>query len=389
MEINDQSTDPLDEKTPPGNVSEPGKGLSPGLDEDIDSGAPTLAALTQHIAVSQAADLARLGHYSQAETLLDSLEGKETAEILDLKARICAQQGRLSEAQSLWERALALEPGNPDYLAGLEYVQNAAKPVRTRRIFSVGFWLGLALILVIILGLIWLNRWNQSMNKALADVSQLAQDAHDLNAQAIGENALREQAAGEQVLSTQAPSAPPGIGIDDLEKLRLELLGAAEVNQTSLAGQVAQLKSGQDEILAGLQPSAASQQEFQLEMPGVKSSQGAGGTQILFDEGLFAYGWTLKPAARQQLIEVGAKLAAYGEDIHIKLIGYQTDEESDKYFDLGLLRAVVVYDFLVKNTQLSEDVFSLEPQGSRGLPFPLDTAADRSRNLTVEMIVSQ
>ncbi len=148
------------------------------------------------------------------------------------------------------------------------------------------------------------------------------------------------------------------------------------------------MQSSQDEILAGLQPSVVPQQEFLLEMPGVKFSQGAGGTQILFDEGLFAYGWTLKPAARQQLIEVGAKLAAYGEDLHIKLIGYQTDEESDKYFDLGLLRAVVVYDFLVKNTQLSGDVFSLEPQGSRGLPFPLDTAADRSRNLTVEMIVS-
>ncbi len=203
--------------------------------ESLEAGAPSLAAITRQIALSQAADLARVGQYSQAVALLDSLQSDETPEVLDLKARIRAQQGHLVEAQSLWERALALEPGNPDYLAGLEYVQNAAKPVRTRRIFSVGFWLGLALILGIILGLIWLNRWNQSMNKALAEVSQLAQDAHDLNAQAIGENAISDQAPGEQVFSTQAPGALPGIGIADLEKLRQDLLGAVQ-GESNLPG---------------------------------------------------------------------------------------------------------------------------------------------------------
>ena len=404
MEISDESAETSPEQdeavtkngttVPATTELEPETAISPPVDpiESLEAGAPSLAAITQQIALSQAADLARVGQYSQAEALLDSLQGEETPEVLDLKARIRAQQGRLAEAQSLWERALTIDPGNPDYLQGLEYVQKAQIPVRTKRIFTTGFWLGLALILALIIGVIWLSRWNQAMQSTLTEVSKLAQEANTAVSNSNKTAALiqtPELAQGVKPATAPAIPSEPGISAQDLEKFSQELIGAVSTNQNSLADQVAQLKSGQAEILAGLQPTSPEEQALQFDLAGVQLIPGFGDVQIRFDEGLFAYGWTLKPAARQLLTQLGSKLAPFAENLQINLVGFQSEAESDKYFDLGLLRAVVVYDFLVSNTQLPSEVFIISPQGARPLPFPLDSAANRSRNMTIEMIVSQ
>lgn len=366
--------------------------ISAETDAELEAGAPELAALTRQIAISQAASLARAGQYPQADALLDTLQGQETAEILDLRARIRAQQGRLGEAQALWERALTLDSGNPDYLEGLDYIRKAQKPVRMQRIFSAGFWLGLAVLLGLILGAVWLNSWNRSLQKAVTELHELTQDVRSVVQEV-------DQPGGEAVSTAPSPAAETstakpvqaetGITMNDLEGLRQDLLGAATANQDSLAEQVAALQSGQAAILAGLQPTTATATGFQIDLPGIKLTPTTEGTQIQFDEGLFDYGWTLKPESRSLLSILGARLADYGSDVQIKLIGFQLDDEADKYFPLGLLRAVVVYDYLVSNTQLTEEAFSILPQGARRLPFPLDTPTDRRRNMTVEMIISQ
>jgi flagellar motor protein MotB len=80
--------------------------------------------LVVQIALSKAIDLARAGRYAQAENLLANLAGglRDNPSVLDLLARIGAQQGRLSEAESLWQRAIALDPANEAYRAGLRRI---------------------------------------------------------------------------------------------------------------------------------------------------------------------------------------------------------------------------------------------------------------------------
>lgn len=88
------------------------------------------SALLEGLALGRAAALARAGRYEEALALLeaDATDGPEaagavddvdgSAAVLDLKARIAAQQRRYEEAEALWGRAAEMDPGRPEYAAG-------------------------------------------------------------------------------------------------------------------------------------------------------------------------------------------------------------------------------------------------------------------------------
>lgn len=79
-----------------------------------------------------AAQVARRGHLHEAETMITSLPltGPLGPATLDLKARICAQQGRLVEAQLCWMEAVRQSPGNEAYRQCLQYVTRTLRPSR-------------------------------------------------------------------------------------------------------------------------------------------------------------------------------------------------------------------------------------------------------------------
>jgi len=74
--------------------------------------------------LSKAASLARKGEYVAAAGVLRAFTDKENPHprALDLLARIHAQQGRFSEAEACWQRALQIEPNHDSYLAGLKRI---------------------------------------------------------------------------------------------------------------------------------------------------------------------------------------------------------------------------------------------------------------------------
>ena len=79
----------------------------------------------------RATALARKGHYAEALTALQTAfaEGDCTeAQALDLKARIHAQQGYGLVAESCWERARKLDPGNPSYDRALAHLRKRQRP---------------------------------------------------------------------------------------------------------------------------------------------------------------------------------------------------------------------------------------------------------------------
>lgn len=65
--------------------------------------------------------LAREGNYREADYRLRDWVRRygATAPLMDLLARIAAQQGKLDEAKHLWQTAAKLDPGNAIYRAGL------------------------------------------------------------------------------------------------------------------------------------------------------------------------------------------------------------------------------------------------------------------------------
>ena len=83
-------------------------------------------------ALAAAALLARRGSYQEAENTLAvlPLTGSLGPETLDLKAKICAQQGRLVEAQAAWMEAVRQSPGNASYRRSLDYVTRCLCPSR-------------------------------------------------------------------------------------------------------------------------------------------------------------------------------------------------------------------------------------------------------------------
>lgn len=78
------------------------------------------ASLLAQAALSQATELARAGRYGDAEQTLGLITGPAAPPVLDLLARIRAQQGRLAEAQALWTDAVRLDPNNESYRAALQ-----------------------------------------------------------------------------------------------------------------------------------------------------------------------------------------------------------------------------------------------------------------------------
>ncbi|MBN1191223.1 MAG: hypothetical protein JXA46_15815 [Dehalococcoidales bacterium] len=89
--------------------------------ENVDSLSESLNGLIESGILARAANLARKGDLQQAELLLQPLANKPGApvHIIDLLAKVYAQQKKIREAQVLWLRALQMEPSNKHILKAL------------------------------------------------------------------------------------------------------------------------------------------------------------------------------------------------------------------------------------------------------------------------------
>lgn len=103
-----------------------------------------------------AARVARSGHLQEAETMISSLplEGPLCPATLDLKARICAQQGRLVEAQLCWMEAVRQSPGNESYRRSLQYVTRVLRPSRLPVLICIVALAMLVIVAVVFAGIV-------------------------------------------------------------------------------------------------------------------------------------------------------------------------------------------------------------------------------------------
>ncbi|WP_433335363.1 OmpA family protein [Spirillospora sp. CA-294931] len=114
---------------------------------------PMLLA-TRELALAQARTLARLGRYAEAEAILADVrdDGAPSVALLDLLARVHAQQGRLEEADAEWAEAERLAPGTPQIAEGRRRIARARARRTTRAAWpAVGAVSAVALVAVVLL----------------------------------------------------------------------------------------------------------------------------------------------------------------------------------------------------------------------------------------------
>ncbi|MHC1739757.1 MAG: tetratricopeptide repeat protein [Anaerolineaceae bacterium] len=108
--------------------------------------------MVEQTTIARAADLARSGKYKEAErSLLEAMRsGKATPTLLDLLARIYAQQELWDKAESVWKQALQLDPENISYIEALKRVAKMRRWHLPRNlVFIVGLLLLFSACLVV------------------------------------------------------------------------------------------------------------------------------------------------------------------------------------------------------------------------------------------------
>ncbi|GAA3928073.1 hypothetical protein GCM10023085_06560 [Actinomadura viridis] len=292
---------------------------------------PAAPLAVREVALAQARELARAGRYTEAEELLDGAwdEGEPSAAVLDLRARIHAQRGRLDEADRCWAEAERLAPGDRAIAAGRRRVAalrdgghaGGGLPGRvlTSRFAGRAGAAVVALLAFVMLADLW---------------------ADD----------------GEPRPAAVPPTAPPA---------------PAPPSPSASSGAV----------LAGLR----------LDGAGVRVRRSPGEIAVTFERGLFRDGATLSPGGRAVLEALGARLRPYGDRVSVTLIGH-TDRsavrpggEYASNVELGTVRAGVVREVLRASARIPTDRFTVSTLAGMMPPFP---DAGSARNRTVSLRVS-
>ena len=103
---------------------------------------PDLAEILTRLTFAQATDLARGGNFAGAEAMLSDLlqSAKAPPALLDLQARIGAQQGRLGEAVHRWQKLLDQEPRHAAAQAALARLHGSSTPTGRSHSRCSGRW---------------------------------------------------------------------------------------------------------------------------------------------------------------------------------------------------------------------------------------------------------
>jgi outer membrane protein OmpA-like peptidoglycan-associated protein len=304
--------------------------------------------------LAEATELARLGNYTAAEEILQPLvERQPTHALLDLSARIKAQKGDLPAARMMWERALTIQPGCPDCIAGIARV-DAMQKGRSNPIV----WPDLLLKVVFFASVLFV-------------FGLLFKQITDLK------NGIINTSPAPQVLPAQ------------FMEQQSELLSIVKSNQA----EIRDLQGSFGDLLQTPVPTQTPEtpssilEHIEIEEKGLESTLFDDRIQIRFSSGLFRYNWSLDPEARETLREVGAQLEPWASKIEIQVVGF-TDATEKGQSELSYLRSYKVIEALTDNSTLPETIFLIAPSGIRPSPYPNDTVENRLKNRTVILIIT-
>ena len=310
--------------------------------------------LTQ-IQFEQALIHARNGELDIAENILrTNIEENADPNNLDLLARILARQGKVDQARSLWEKVLTINPGHKSAQDALEYLSSKA-PYRTRIIYTTGKALiGIVVVTIITFLFFQVKGLNQITQQTLLEVQQLKLTPVTI------------------YNSVQNP-----ITVSDLNNLSKK--------------EDVQAISTKIDILASLiQPTLTPSSEFisqiNISIDGIHSIKIDNSLEIVFENGIFLYERRISDEGKKLLLELGSQLEPYASVIQIEVYGF-TDSSESRFTDLGMQRALSVVNFLIANTRLPAELFSVRSSHGLNSPFPNNNQTNRIKNRTAILII--
>jgi flagellar motor protein MotB len=391
----------------------------------------------------EAAELARSGNFVAAEAILQELllSANPPTPVLDLQARICAQQGCLHDASEFWRRALQKEPANAAYQAAL---------ARLNRMQRQPIWLQMVWPLLLSLGIVTCGAiaFFSLLSNQSSDNTRLRQQLGTVQSEGSAtQQQIRNLLAEMQVLNSnqaaivkaQSGTGPALVNLDNINStlvgfseqikaLRSQTLRMAteqEIFDLNSSNQIAALRLTSDrehsqamEAEDHRSANGKSETEYatllatyekvmaQLSLPtnaptltnipkGITASIEGESVLLTFDEGLFDHGTHFKLGAKSRLEVLAKRLSQASEPLQITVVGYADDDRTFLQWtakwesSLALERAAAVVDYFIELGVFRPANASAVSGDGRNRPFPSDSLQNRARNKTVVVRVER
>lgn len=324
-----------------------------------------VSALLSQNQLAIAAEYARSGDFSSAEEVLISITDESLKHsVLELRAKIKAQQGDYEAAKSIWIEALKENPNCPDCLAGLQRVRSLLSSKLP------AYWIKPAFILLAILA-------------GLGLVAALFLRVNQLD-NLVPEQTERPYVPTVVIQSEQFEKDISALGLQQ-DKI-IDLLQEDQEKIVSLSTQIALLNQTPTPSPDPTQvPSIIDQIVITTE--NVNHSIKGKTIEITFDIGLFLYNWLFSEEGKTTLLSLCSELEPWDDEIVIKVIGF-TDDTEKEIQELPYFRSIKAIEFLTQNCRLTENTFVIVPTANRFAPFPNDTLANQIRNRSLMLIIT-
>ena len=294
-------------------------------------------------ATADAVRLARAGYYDAARRALGEFAGRDSTEVevLDLLARVHAQQGDLVAADKAWARVERLDPDHTGARAGRRRIRETWSARRS----GPGPRAGAALAALLLAGGGAVAGWSLAPRPVAADPPQ------------------------------------DGAVLAELAGLRGQVTGLRE--------EVGDLRAGATHTTGGLRSVRAA-----LDGPRwtVRSDDGA--LTVTFRDAVFlAGGAEMSDDGRAALADVGDRLRHAGarSDLDVTVVGHTSDTApvaGGPYADnaaVGLARALAAAEVVADGATLPLSAVDVATSGDAAPPYPNTDPANRTRNQTVTL----
>lgn len=275
------------------------------------------------------------GDYALAGSYISELlkSDGEIPVLLDLQAKIAAQQGKFKEAEFLWKKCLKTEPDNVSYISALNRV-NKLLSSKAFRFYGI---LRLLSVLVIILLLTILFFVFIRERKEIRDRLASLSGKHDSTILRIDNG--------------QAPQISKNELLPDINN-KISVVKGIHVDKTN------------DEL------------------------------SVVFENGLFYSGIKIKPDQVSTVLQLAKMLESYAGKIVIKIIG-STDDipvATGKFKNnnsLSIARANVIYGLVYENSRIPNEDLEIGSLSEVNHIFSNDNSENRLKNRSVIIKIVQ